>query len=191
MINQSCFSDKNRENGMALITVILVGSLVVGLILMALTNSRMGSLLTSGHLKSKTAFSCAEGDLDTVTQLFQERVDLSVNTPNITFNADLVAEYHGTLIVDDVLDPTPNIVITDPDHPGCATSVDIDFLGKKRPDDTVPDESPGQGDANDGYAHLVLGTACIDGDYYSIVAVTTGPNGYQSRVQSFYYQCGL
>jgi hypothetical protein len=58
-----------EEKGVALITVVLVTALVVGLIVMALTNGMIGRVLTQTYRTERTFLQCSQGDLELANRL--------------------------------------------------------------------------------------------------------------------------
>ncbi len=190
-----------HDRGVALITVVLVLSLVVGLIVLALSNSMVGRVLSITYMKEKTILQCAQGDLDLANQLLvlgtgDAQKLLGMKADGITVDPEvlggkddaqnnLIEEIQGNkdLAFDSVTDAVPDIKINNPNIPTCSTSIDIDFLFHDDGRDVaVQDFSE--------YHTPTGGVACGEGDFYSITALTTSTVGSStSLVRSGYYKC--
>jgi hypothetical protein len=205
------------ETGAALMAVVLVSSLVIGLVLLALTNSTIGRFLTSTHRKQKEVLSCAEGDMEVVTRLLTaddlfesaQAAGTFSSTTTITNKRDVIwvdtgmsegdpyvldlAEElrHAGMSGDDVL-VNPDMTIQNQSTPDCLTDIDVDFLGKRGSlvgsggMSAVANETILYHDQTSGGSG---GTACSDGIFYNITAVTRGRNEIRSKVQSSFYKC--
>jgi hypothetical protein len=197
------------ERGVALMAVVLVASLVVGLVLMALTNSTIGRFLTSTHRQQKAVFSCAEGDLEVVTLLLTSKdVYKAANAVGTfvdkggaqqaviwvdpamaggdTLLADFSEELQSADLAGDDVETSPDMKIQNQNAPDCVTSIDVDYLGRR----SSRGNYQGAAKSATGYHEPgVMGMACPDGLFYAITAVTQGPNQFFSRVQSGFYMC--
>ncbi len=196
-----------REEGVALIAVVLLISLVVGSIVIALTNSTVGRVLTSTQLRAKTTLECGQGDLDLANQLLvmgtrdvgslgiqvgdkppgaqpagvQVDMGRAGGDPDQNdFAEELVGGEEGTALGSDNVANNPDIVITT--NPNCITNIDIDFLFHHRLNQAEVDEAS-------KYHTATGGTVCEEGDFYSITALTQGAAGSGSRVRSAFYKC--
>lgn len=189
-----------NERGAALITMMLISFLIVGLVLMSLTNSMVGKSLTSTHLIRTVNTQCAEGNLD-----MGEAIFLSVVANNMTGLEKTVNQRKdgGDPLVNDFLEEidlvagtgeaagvtlstsTANIVINDPSN-NCTTSVDVDFIYSMTSRAVAGASAPG---AVSGHHRSIAGRACADGDLYDINTTTTGTSTGQSVMRSVYYKC--
>jgi len=203
------------ERGVALVTMMLLSVLVVGLVLMALTNGMVGKSLTSAHLTRIGNVQCAEGNhamgealllyveqfADTNGKVVDPGGTVSVGTTTekvVTINTmttaiggasdttnDLFQEIRSE--VEDQESTTSDILIINPNNPDCKTAVDIDYLSSGSVSKGGGDKEYGMAV---GYADGSTGKACDNGTLYNILTTTTNVSvGGESTIRSVYYKC--
>ena len=180
------FSHVANQQGVALITMMLMSFLVVGLVLMSLTNSMVGKALTSTHLGSRINMQCAEGNLD-----MGEAIFLSVFSGEVTGSGTTVDQnFLNRLTLADAdtegMATTSDITIADPNNGTCTTGVNVKLISRM-----TSSLSPGtnaEKSANEYHPSGGSGRACEQGDLYNINSITNSALG-QANIRSVYYKC--
>jgi len=207
------YQHHTNEKGVALITMMLMSLLVVGLVLMAITNGMVGKTLTSSHLRDRRNVQCAEGNLNMGEAVFLSVfrdgaqslatapgaatlageaglfVDASMQAGDTTFS-DLDEEMRGLVDTTEGLPNAnrPDMTIRDPNNPNCATAVDVDFVYSKQGGGSVAGAAVAES-ANE-YHVLIGGAACDNGTLYNINTNTTSNiTAAQSTIRSVYNKC--
>jgi len=187
------------DGGVALIAVVFTVALVLALFVMAFKNALVGKLVTDRQLDRRLAMQCGQAALVIANGILVQAEDsgtLPENPPGVTINRkngnegglpgqdatviNLIEEFRGShdLAADSPL--TANDIKIEAGN--CTTYVDIDFLSH--------DSSPGE----DGaifmeYHGAAGGTACGDGNFYSVVAVTQMAGRSETTVNSAFHKC--
>ncbi len=208
-----------EEKGVALIGVVLTSALVLGLFFMAFTNAIIGNVVSQNQEKIVQSKDCGRQALAIANQVLvqvyrngnvdgfpngvritrvNDTVETNVNARVAVQNPlldNIVEEIQSNpwLAIDSpiqgVAPPAvyaPNITIT---LGGCVADVDIDFLFHDA-------QAEGEDEQHLNASHSTVGgTACGEGDFYAITAVTRMvnnvgvPTGISTTSNSAFYKC--
>lgn len=207
------------ERGVALIAVVLTVALVLGLFVMTFTNGIIGQVVTANHVIARTSAQCGQEAIaitnqiliKTVTKGILPAVPAGVIINLITDDPDVAAENAGmNNFIEEVRagnkklaedtpiaiplpapgNPAPaankaNITVN---RPPCTTLVDVDYLFNDKGDGYSQETF-------DKYTSPTGGTACGEGTFYSITAVTQmvnpagTPTGVSTTANSIFFKC--
>ena len=199
---------ENRERGLAMIAIVLLVNLVVALVLLALTNSRVGQLVGLAHLRKKTISACAYGDLDLATQwlatLLNNSGALPVAPAGVVIavppgaNVPDVAPLYNELAYDKDVATLAAIAADGADmtitnaNSNCVTTVDIDYLFTTGSGFGTPEDKnkymPVNGPSGKGK------NRCMNSRIYSIFVVSSSINAIggtspTTQARSLYNHC--
>lgn len=190
------YRPRNNEEGVALITVVLVLVLVVAIGIMAFNISEMDSNLASLNRRTTQSFTAAGGGADLANSVIlntMEQNAIPAGYPaTVTVTTTDVA---GTIGIPDfverldgILGSTPRSPVTNPDVTitamnGQTVQVNIDYEGPASLPGSELDEFGIQ------YHRKTGGTGCGSGILYYIDSVGLGALNTQAEVMSAYYHC--
>ncbi len=187
------------DRGVAIIAVILTITLVTALFVMSFTNGLIGKLVTQTHSRGRAAAQCAQGSFEIANAMLVQiastgivtmatglpaGVTIVINDPDGLVNESRRTGNKTMMVSGKFLsadDPKVNPDITVTAGP-CITKVDIDYV-------LHDGDAPGEERTFAAAYHAPIGgTACAEGDFYSMTAVTTnGASSVTSR--SAYFKC--
>lgn len=175
-----------RDRGVALITVVLTMTLVLALFVMAFTNAMIGDAVTQTYVKGRMSAQCGQAALAVANQILVKSLSKS-EAGLTTWPGNILIDKGSGLSADtdkkdgtrrvDSATSTPDVIINpNPQNPNdlCASLVDVDFL--------FHDEPAGEEITLFRNYHAASGgKACSEGDFYSIIAVSTKMNTVDAK----------